>query len=65
MLYPCFATQDVVVSELDSVVDLCLPEPGLLIPGGEDLDGHALALPLAAPHLAVAPFTCGRETHKR
>lgn len=45
--------------EEDGVVDLCLTEPRLLIPGGEDLHGHALAVPHASPHLAVASFACG------
>lgn len=40
------------------VVDLGLTEPRLLIPGGEDLDGHVLPMPHASPHLAVAPFAC-------
>ena len=63
MLYPCFATQDVVVSELDSVVDLCLPKPGLFIPGGEDLHGHTLSHPGAPPHLSIPPLTWLEQQH--
>lgn len=51
-------TQDVVVPQEDGVVDLCLSEPRLLIPGGEDLHGHALPVPHASPHLSIAPFPC-------
>ena len=51
-------TQDVVVPQQHGVVDLGLAEPRLLIPGGEDLDGHVLPVPNASPHLAVAPFAC-------
>ena len=33
------------------LVDLDLPEPGLLLYAREDLDGHVLAAPLAPVHL--------------
>ena len=51
------------MSELDSVVDLGLPEPRLFIPGGEDLHGHALSHPGAPPHLSIPPFTLFGEQH--
>lgn len=44
--------------EEDSVVDLGLAEPRLLVPGGEDLHGHALPVPHTSPHLAIASFAC-------
>ena len=45
------------MSEQHRVVDLSLPEPGLLISGGEDLDRYALTMPQAPPHLAVAALS--------
>ncbi|DAA30010.1 TPA: hypothetical protein BOS_5038 [Bos taurus] len=48
---------DVVVSEQHCVVDLSLPEPGLFISGGEDLDGYALTMPQAPPHLTIAALS--------
>lgn len=48
--------------EQDRVVDLSLSEPGLLVSGGEDFDGDALALPLAPPHLPVPTLTCQEKT---
>lgn len=36
------------------LVDLCLPEPGTLLPGGEDLHSHVPPAPPAPPHLPEA-----------
>lgn len=44
----------ILVSQHHGLVDLSLPEPGALLPRGEDLDGDVLAPPAAAPHLAEA-----------
>ena len=44
-------SQDVLVSEQDGLINLCLPKPGPLVPGGEDLHRHILPSPLAPPHL--------------
>ena len=63
MLYSSLVTQDVVVSELDSVVDLGLPEPRLFVPGGEDLHSHTLTHPGAPPHLSVPPLTWLEQQH--
>ena len=46
--------EDVLVPEHDGLVDLAFPEPRLLIPAAEDLDGHVLAAPVAEHHLAEA-----------
>lgn len=43
--------QDVLVSEHDSLINLCFPEPGPLVPRGEDLNSNILSSPLAPPHL--------------
>lgn len=45
------------MSEQHCVVDLRLPEPGLFIPRGEDLDGHTLAMPQAPPYLTIAALS--------
>ena len=45
------------MSEQHCVVDLSLPEPGLFISGGEDLDRYALTMPQAPPHLAIAALS--------
>lgn len=58
MIHPPSYTQDVVMPQLHRVVDLRLPEPGLFVPGGEDLDGHALPHPRPPPHLPIAAFAC-------
>ena len=47
-------SEDVLVPEHDGLVDLAFPEPRLLIPAAEDLDGHVLATPVAEHHLAEA-----------
>ena len=47
-------SQDVLVSEHDGLIDLCLAEPRALLPRREDLDRHVLATPLPPPHLAEA-----------
>lgn len=44
-----------------SVVQLCFPEPRLLIPGGEDLHSDILPLPTAPPHLTIPAFPCGKQ----
>lgn len=44
------------MSQLHCVVDLRLSEPGLLVPGGEDLDSHALPHPGSPPHLPIPAF---------
>lgn len=54
----CSRTQYVVMPELYRVVDLCLSEPRLFIPWGEDLDGHILPHPGAPPHLPIPAFAC-------
>lgn len=46
-------TQDVLVPQQHSVVDLSLSEPGLLVSGGEDLDRDTLTLPLTPPHFTI------------
>lgn len=43
--------------EQHCIVDLRLPEPGLLIPRGEDLDSYTLTMPQAPPHLTVAALS--------
>lgn len=48
--------QDVVMSEHDRLIDLCLTEPGSLVSRGEDLHRYILSPPLAPPHLSKAPF---------
>lgn len=53
-------TQDILVPQQHCVVNLSLSEPGLLISGGEDLHSHTLPLPLAPPHLTIAPLTYNR-----
>ena len=53
----CCRTQDVVVSQLHGVVNLCLSEPGLLVSGGEDLHSHTLPHPGSPPHLPIPAFT--------
>ena len=50
-------TQDVLVSQQDSVVDFSLSEPRLFISGGKYFDGNTLPLPLAPPHFAVTALT--------
>lgn len=47
--------------QLHRVVDLGLPEPGLFVPGGEDLDGDALPHPRPPPHFPIAAFACKEE----
>lgn len=51
--------QDVVVSQHDGLIDVCLPKPRPLVPGGEDLHGHVLPSPLPSPHLAEATLANG------
>lgn len=50
--------------EQHRVVDLSLSEPGLLVSGGEDFDGDALALPLTPPHLPVPTLSCRAKTQE-
>lgn len=46
--------EDVLVPQHHGLIDLSLSEPGALLSGGEDLDGHLLSSPLAPPHLPEA-----------
>ena len=39
------------MSEHNRLIDFRLAEPGSLLAGTEDLDGHVLAAPTTAPHL--------------
>lgn len=45
------------MAQLHCIVDLCLSEPGLLVPGGENLDSHTLPHPCAPPHFTISAFT--------
>lgn len=58
MIHSLPYTQYVVMAQLHRVVDLRLPEPGLFVPGGEDLDGHALPHPRPPPHFPIAALAC-------
>jgi len=55
-------TEDVLMSQQHSVVDLRLSEPGLLVSGGEDFDGDTLSLPLTPPHFTVTALTWWTKT---
>ena len=57
MLRPTFVVgsnepKDVVVSEHDRLVDLAFPDPRVLVPAVEDLDGDVFTAPMAEPDLA-------------
>lgn len=52
-------SQDVLMPKHDSLVNLRLPEPRPLVPGGEDLYRYILSTPLPPPHLTVSPFSNG------
>lgn len=46
--------QDVLVPQHHGLIDLCLPEPGTLLTGREDLHSHVTSTPPAPPHLPKA-----------
>lgn len=46
--------QDVLVSQHNRLIDLCLPEPGPLVSRGEDFHSHVLPAPLPTPHFPEA-----------
>lgn len=48
--------QDVLVSQHDCLVNLCLPEPGPLISGGEDFHSYVLPAPFPTPDFTESPF---------
>lgn len=58
-------TQDVLVSQQHSVVDLSLSEPGLLVSGGEDFDCDTLSLPLTPPHFTITALTWWAKTWEK
>ena len=59
----CYESKDIFMSEHHSLIDLGLPEPGLLVPAGEDLHRHVLSSPQPSPHLTIAtlPHTLGQR----
>lgn len=54
-------TEYVVVSQLYSVVDLCLSKPGVLISRGENLDGDTFPHPRSPPNLSIPAFAYERS----
>lgn len=58
-------TEDVLVPQQHSVVDLSLSEPGLLVSGGEDFDSNTLSLPLTPPHLTISALTWWVKTEEK
>lgn len=52
-------SQDVIMSEHDSLINLCFTEPRPLVPGGEYLHRHILSSPLAPPDLTKSSLSNG------
>ena len=51
--------QDVLVSQHDCLINLCLTKPRPLVSGGEDLHRHVLSSPLPPPHLPESTLPNG------
>lgn len=51
--------QDVLMSQHDCLVNLCLTKPRPLISGGENLHRHVLSSPLPPPHLPESTLPNG------
>ena len=45
-------SEDVIMPEHDRLVDLAFPDPRVLVPAVEDLDGDVFSAPMAEPDLA-------------
>lgn len=54
LIVGCYETQYILVTQHYSLIDLRLTKPGAFLATREDFDGHVLATPTSAPHLAEA-----------
>lgn len=50
-------SEDIFVSQHDSLINLGFAEPGAFLSGAEDFDCNVLTVPATAPYLAEAAFT--------
>lgn len=55
-------TQDILVPQQYSVVQLSFPEPGLFIPRREDLHSNIFSLPLTPPNFSVPALSWWENT---